>query len=355
MRKGFFGILFFAFLLLVLLFPLSNSASAHHSGKVLGESTAASEIAFPPVSAGAGIFLPDSPFYFLDKLKQNVSLAFTFNREEKAKLRARIAGERLAELRVMLARNNPQGINVALSQLEKETGQAASSLVQAASRGQNVAETARSLNETIKTYRNTLDVLKDQATGELKLKIQAAREALKQSKVKVEDELPEDDLIREIENDLNEQVDEEVEEVSQSTDRMERVLKELNSQAEDASGRALKKREDALKKAIEQKNEELKRNQEGLLEEEKERQGKIIKVNQEVAEQARETIKKAQEAAVNFQKAREKAQEAKKEESKSDSGKNQTSGSSIKSGSLQSSSSSSGDSGKEESGKSGKD
>ncbi len=44
---------------------------------------------------------PDSPFYFLDKASERLSLAFTFNKEKKAKKALKFAEERLAELEEM--------------------------------------------------------------------------------------------------------------------------------------------------------------------------------------------------------------------------------------------------------------
>jgi hypothetical protein len=58
---------------------------------------------------------PDSPFYFFDKLGKNVGMFFTFGPENKARKALQYAEERLAEVRVMAAKNKPK-------ELEEATG-----------------------------------------------------------------------------------------------------------------------------------------------------------------------------------------------------------------------------------------
>ncbi|MFC2019337.1 DUF5667 domain-containing protein [Chloroflexota bacterium] len=48
---------------------------------------------------------PDSPFYFMDKWGKQISLAFTFNAEEKAQKSLRYADERMAEIDAMMVQN----------------------------------------------------------------------------------------------------------------------------------------------------------------------------------------------------------------------------------------------------------
>ncbi|MDO8460975.1 MAG: DUF5667 domain-containing protein, partial [bacterium] len=161
MRKSFVvavSILLFGFL-------STQTASAHHKEMVLGEATEASQLVFPPVTSGPGLILPDSPLFFLDRFKQNARLFFAFNAERKALIRTQIAGERLAELRAMMVRNNQEGINTALTELTRETDLASSNLTDAASQGKDVKELARNLNETIKVQRQILGTIASQSRG----------------------------------------------------------------------------------------------------------------------------------------------------------------------------------------------
>ena len=48
---------------------------------------------------------PDSPFYFIDQWGKSISLAFTFNAQEKAEKALRYADERMAEIDAMMAQN----------------------------------------------------------------------------------------------------------------------------------------------------------------------------------------------------------------------------------------------------------
>ncbi|MEK9176110.1 MAG: DUF5667 domain-containing protein [Patescibacteria group bacterium] len=280
--------LFFAFFLLA-----ASSSFAHHRGKVLGVSTQSSDLVFPEVSAGPGAILPDSPFFVFDTIWQKVKLFSARSAEDKAKVRAQIAGERLAELRIMLSQNDPDGIAIALSQMEQEAQQSSTELSQAAASGQNVEEAAKELNEAIKLQRKVLGLLANQTDGQLRLQIKAAREALKLSKVEVEDELPEELLEDEIENELEDEIEEDADEVEDLTEELEDQIEELQEQASESAKKIDKKRVEAIKKAIEKKNEELKKENE-LLQKAEKQQAEFAKKQQKLL---REKAKKAAEAA----------------------------------------------------------
>ena len=300
----------FIFLLSVSLTSLiislsSNSVLAHHKAQVLGDTTVSSQLVFPPVTSGQGFFLPDSPLFFLDQFSQQVKLLFAFSSQQRAKVRAQIAGERLAELRIMLERQNPQGINVALSQLTKEVGFAAKDLSDAAAQGADVKLLAKQINEDIKFQRKLLNLVAHQTSGALKLELKAARQSLKEAKVEVEDELPEDELENEIEEDLLDEVENEVDEASKSARKVERALNELQKEANKSKAKALKRREEAIEEAIEKRDEALRKVGEKLLENEKKKQEKLMEAKEKAAEQARKAIEKAQEAARGFETARD--------------------------------------------------
>lgn len=300
---------FLALVLLIILFPAS--VSAHHREQVLGDATPSSELVFPPVTAGTGFILPDSPLFFIDRTFQQVKLLLAFSAEAKARVRAQIAGERMAELRLMLLRENQAAINTTLSELTRETDLAAASLAEASARGQDVKLLAKELNETIKLQRKILNTVASQTRGVLKLQLKAARQALKEAKIEVEDELPEDELENEIEEDLREEVEDEVEEASDSARTVESTLAKLEREASRAAAKALNRREEAIKKAIEKRDEGLRKAEEKLLEAEKKKQEGLLKAQKRASERAQEALKKAQEAAKGFQAAKEKVTEIK--------------------------------------------
>src|SRR3989344_114597 len=256
--------------LLILIFVTSEPAYARHR-RVLGVSTQSAIPQIPPTVEGPGLVLPDSPFFFLDQIKQTTRLFFAFNPEAKAKIHNAVAGERLAELRIMLSRQNKNGIEVALEGISKNLEEASDDLNNAQLSGKNISETAREINNDIKRRQELLDVLESQAEGELRLMVSAAQASIMESKIKVEDGLPDDELENEIRDDLNRQIERRVEDATESALEVEDDLDELEKEASEAARKSLKRREEALKKAIEERNEALKKAQEKLLENDRKR------------------------------------------------------------------------------------
>lgn len=316
MSKKSVRVLVFGLLSLVSSYVLvfSPSASAHHQARVLGDSTSSSQIVFPPVTAGAGFILPDSPLYFLDKMFQEIRLLLAYTPERRAKTRALIAGERLAELRIMFARNNSNGIAITLNNLSMETAQMAVNLTDAAANGSDVKLLAKSINETIKTHRKVLGILADQTDGTLRLQIKAAREALKEAKMEIEDELDEDELENEIEDDIDDEIEEAVEEATGSARRLEHAINVLTRLASEAAAKQQTRREEALRHAIEVKNEALQKQQERFFEEEEKKQKRILEMRAKANEKAREAIQKVQEAAGEFKEADDEVEELESED-----------------------------------------
>lgn len=276
------------------------SVYARHR-RVLGVSTESALPQLPPTVEGPGLILPDSPFFFLDQVKQAIRLFFAFNPQDKAKIHNAVAGERLAELRLMLLRQNQNGIKIALEGVSENLQKSAENLNTAQLFGKDITEIARQINNDIKRRQEILDVLENEAEGQLRLMVSIAQESILQSKMKVEDGLPNDELENEIRNDLDREIERRVRNTTDSARELEDSLDELNRQASEAAQKALGRRKEALKHAIELKNEALKKIQEKLLENEKKKQEKLLEAQKKAAEQAKETIDKAQEAAKKFQ------------------------------------------------------
>lgn len=307
-RNTIFSLSFILFLLITVIFTQSVSAYPYKK-EVLGESTIASDVDVPPVTAGPGFFLPDSPFYFLDKSFQNLKLFFAFYPEKKAQIHEQVAQERMAELRVMLARNNKQGITRALAELTKENNALAEDLRMASATGKDVKILAANLNEALKRQREFLDNIADQSKGNLKLQLKTAKEELKAAKVEVENELPEEDLLREVESTILEDIEDDISEASESAEGLEKSIEVLTKLASEAAKKDQQKREEALLKAIENKNEALKRKEERIFNLENKKQERLLQIRNEAIETARETVKKAKETAQKFDEMK-KAKEA---------------------------------------------
>lgn len=283
---------------------------AHHKEKVLGAQTSATP-QIPPTVEGPGLLLPDSPIFFMDQLKQNVRLLFAFSPEAKARVRSEIAGERMAELRFMLAKQNKPGIDVAISGVTENLSKAAEAISLAQLSGRNVVSLAKGINEDIKRKQEALDVLEATGDKELQFKAKAAQIGLLEAKITVEDALPEEELKNEIEDDLHRIAEDEVENASDSAKRIGRQLEELEKQANEAAKSALMRREEAIQRAIEQRNELLQKVEEKNLEKEKKAQERILEVQGKATEQAKKAVLEAQIAATKFQEAQKASREIK--------------------------------------------
>ncbi len=287
--------------LLLLILVSAKPAFAGVAQDVLGVATASALPVISPTTEGPGLIMPDSPFFFLDQLKQDIRLAFAFNPEDKAKVNAQIAGERLAELRFMLAKNDARAASAALAGVSDNLQQASDQLTKAQFAGKNVTNLAQDLNSNIKLKQKALDQLESQAKGSLQLQVAQAQELIFESKAAVDDALPPDEMENEIKLDLERKISRKVASASSSATLLQRDLDALSKEASDSASKALERRQEALKLAIEKSgNPELRKVQEKLLEQEKEKQEKIIEAQKKAAEQAREAIKNSQEATVNF-------------------------------------------------------
>lgn len=216
---------FFVFLLILLFFSFwAPSASARHRGTVLGEATDPNQLNLPAVSQGTGLILPDSPFYFLDEAYQSLKLKLTLNPEKRARLATQIAGERLAELKIMLQRNNPRGIDIALSRLKAAEDLTGKNLREAGAKG-DIGKFSQEINETVRSHQQLLEKLENQANGSLRLKFKAAKEGVKEAKLEVEDQLPQGILEKEIEDGLEREIKETEKNLEQEKRQQERLLK----------------------------------------------------------------------------------------------------------------------------------
>lgn len=279
----------FLFLLLV-----ATPVFARQS-EVLAESTQAASLNFPPTTQGPGFILPNSPLFFLDQWYQQLKLSMATTPEAKAKVRSQIIGERMAELKVMLSLNNEKEINKALQNLTDESNQGAKDLLNSSNKGTNVEEAAKVLNESIKQERDTLATLNKQSTGSLSSDFQSARERTTVQKAAVVEKLPVALIKREVESDLENEVEDKAEEAHSAALDLEDHLKELQNQASEAAKESQDKRLEIIKKAIESKNEQLKKQNEAELKAEEIRQEGLKKEQERLIESAKKAAEAARE------------------------------------------------------------
>jgi hypothetical protein len=221
-------------LFLAVIFFSSKSVSANHQEDVLGVASPET-LSIPSTAEGPGFVLPDSPLFFLDRIKQGFRLLLAFTPEQKAKIHNGITGERLAELRIMLVKNNIQGVRVALQGISDNSKAASEDLADAKLAGRNIDLLAKAINDSIKEKQKTLSELILQAKGEIKAQVIATKEALKIAKVKTEESLPRNLMVNETIDDLNQQIYDSIDSASLSAGELNRAMNALNKISSNAA------------------------------------------------------------------------------------------------------------------------
>lgn len=225
----------------------SGPVSANHQADVLGVASAPT-LSIPPTAEGPGLVLPDSPLFFIDQIKQELRLFLAFASEQKAKIHNTIAGERLAELQIMLAKDNIPGIRIALQGVSDNLRGAAEDLANAKLTGRNISLLAKEINDSIKDKQKALLFLEEQATGEIKAQVVAAKEALKIAKVSVEENLPTDLMINETIDDLNQQIGDNINRANLSATEINRAINILTKLASSTAQKSqLLQKEDLMR------------------------------------------------------------------------------------------------------------
>ena len=160
-----------------------------------------------------------------------------------------IAGERLAELRAMMQRDNQKGIALALMGISSETQKAVDDMADAKAQGKDVEKLAKDITAHIKETREILKNVSDQSDLDLSLSLEATRENLRNSKILAENYLPEPDLENEIADNIFERLDQVVLGVSVSSSEVEFATEGYQKMASEAATRTLNLRKKALQEA----------------------------------------------------------------------------------------------------------
>lgn len=216
-------------------------------------------LSMPPTVEGPGLLLPDSPFFFLDRWKQTIRIFFAFTPQGKAQVYSDIAGERLAELRFMLLRQNLDGVTVDLQGIRDNTRAEAQELNSAQLSGFNVQDEARALNLSIKQRLQALDALGLSAKGELQADIKFTTQTLADSKSTIEDSLSPTDLTQEVQYDTQRELLINFQDASTSAMQIQETLIELQKEASQSALQNQTEREEALKIEIASETNALKR------------------------------------------------------------------------------------------------
>lgn len=207
----------------------------------------------PVTKASAGL-TPESTFYFLDRLGENLQEFFTFNKEAKARLQIEFANERIAEIKILVETKGPEtkGIEKAKTLLIGNVAHAAEIVQEVKSSGKEVATLAKELDDEfdkqeqllVKTFQDAQKKLKEDRLATVRklieeaqnlgdteqvvgLKAQAEelvlgivalkgvrneiKESFRSEKRKIEDELDDEDKKEDKQEELRDDEDEELE------------------------------------------------------------------------------------------------------------------------------------------------
>lgn len=120
---------------------------------------------------------PESSFYFLDRLGENLRQFFTFNPEAKAKLQIEFAGERIAEIKVIVEEKgvNAKGLAIAESLLQANVAYAAEIVSEEKTSGKDVSALAKTLNDEF----DARDKLLEQTFKDAKAQLKVQRKEIK--------------------------------------------------------------------------------------------------------------------------------------------------------------------------------
>lgn len=241
-------------LALVFLFVFTTPVFAHNRGLVLGEQT---QTSVPALAAGPGFLLPDSPLWFLDDWRDQLKLFLTVNAQERANLEVRVAAERLAELKILLAQNSPRGIDIALANLVSHIDAARDILQGEKARGRDVAGLAHDLNGAIDQEQEFLDTLLEITRPQERFLVRNAQIQVAQDELEIENELGEDERENETLRELAEGTREEIQEASAAARRAQQLSRQLGERADQTQREQLRNQSRNLERILEQQRSSL--------------------------------------------------------------------------------------------------
>lgn len=126
---------------------------------------------------------PESPLYFLDKLGETLRTFFIFNPEGKARLQITFAAERIAEIKVIFEAKGVEakGIEVAQDRLQAHLANAAATIIEMKTNGEDVGALAKELGDDFEGPKSVLE----QTFKEQKRTLEAQEKELKRQILEV--------------------------------------------------------------------------------------------------------------------------------------------------------------------------
>jgi hypothetical protein len=250
----------------------------------------------PQVALPSAGLTPESSFYFLDRLGENLRQFFTFNPEAKAKLQIEFAGERIAEIKVMVEKKgvNAKGLAIAESLLQANVAYAAEIVSEEKISGKDVTTLAKTLNDEF----DARDKLLEQTFKDAKAQLKAERKEIKTTLLAEARRVGDTAQIAVLEAQLND-IDGQIDVLGQKKDQLEENLQNEQNKIEDEMSEADQEKEEV--EAIQDAEEEL-----------AEKQAEGVTIPAEVLARFNDLLSQAKAAlkAGNFQDADQLAEQA---------------------------------------------
>ncbi len=140
-------------------------------------------LAFAQADASSAGLRPDSPFYFFDRIGEAIQRVLTFNPEAKAKLEISFAGERIAEIKIVLESKgvDAKGLKVAESRLADNLSRAAAIVEKEKNRGRDVSALAKELTDDFDAHKSILEDAFESEKESLESKIEELKDKIKEA------------------------------------------------------------------------------------------------------------------------------------------------------------------------------
>jgi len=191
---------------------------------------------------------PESSFYFLDRLGENLRQFFTFNPEAKAKLQIEFAGERIAEIKVIVEKKgvNAKGLAIAESLLQANVAYAAEIVSEEKVSGKDVSALAKTLNDEF----DARDKLLEQTFKDAKAQLKVQRKEIKTKLLAEARRVGDTAQIAVLEAQLND-IDGQIDALGKKKDQLEDSLQNEQEKIEDEMSE-----DDQKEEELEQKEEQ---------------------------------------------------------------------------------------------------
>jgi len=207
----------------------------------------------PQVVLPSAGLTPESPFYFLDRLGENLRQFFTFNPEAKAKLQIEFAGERIAEIKVIVEEKgiDAKGLAIAQALLQSNVAYAADIVNEEKVSGKDVSALAKTLNDEF----DARDKFLEQTFKDAKMQLKAERKEIKTNLLAEARRVGDTAQIVILEAQLKD-IDRQIDVLGQKKDQLENSLQDEQDKIEDEMSDDDQKKEEIQQKE-EQKVEEI--------------------------------------------------------------------------------------------------